>query len=140
MSDTADRTINLVRMAEYIDLVLPLLRLAHWEVEVIEDAPDGPNPEAQIWYSRNCLIAKVRFADKHFAQPEREQRATVAHELTHLHIADMDFAAQDQYDWMDPTSKIWAEERWKLTMERATDALGRVIAQWLPPIPDEEAA
>lgn len=134
MNVTDDRTINLVRMAEYVERVLPLLRLAHWDVTVVEELPDDEQAEAQIWYSRNCLIARIRFADRHFQQAEREQRATVAHELTHLHLADMDFAAIDTREYLDPTSRDWVRERWQLVMERATDALGRVIAQWLPPI------
>jgi hypothetical protein len=136
--DAEARKAGLDRMRGHVATLVPLLRLSHWEIGVDDEPPESEG-EAAIWYSRKCYVARIRFADKHFAQPVAEQATTVAHELLHLHLSGPDWAAKDAADMLDPTSKLWVQERWDVEFERAVDAISRVLAPFLP-LPPVEAS
>lgn len=131
------RAAGLRRMRAYVAQLQPLMRLSHWDISVSE-GPARDTAEASIWHSKNCHIAVVYFADKHLAQSPQEQAVTVAHELLHLHLADLDYAAQEGIASLGPLSKPYVEERYTVAMERAVDALSRVLAPFLPLPPSEE--
>ena len=135
---TDERRRNLERARAYVAQLQPLFRLQHWEIGVEDDPPDH-NGEASVWTSHNCYVARLRFTDKHFTDSPAEQRASVAHELIHVATKDWMLTCEDIIEFLDPTSREWATERYERAMERSTDHLSRVIAPFLPlpPAADE---
>lgn len=130
--DAAARAAGLDRMRAYIAVVRPLLRLQQWDIDV-EDAPtDDPNHLASINRDAASWQAHIRFGDDHFARSPEDQRLTVAHELTHIHLMKLHRAQTDGADMLDPTSKLWTNERCEHELEMAVDGLSRAFAPFLP--------
>ena len=131
------RKLGLGRVRAYVASLLPAFRLQHWEVLVEDDQPQNASATANCWTADNTWQARLRFADSHFEESEREQVNTVAHELLHVVTARLDLAVRDIIDGLEPSVKGWARERYDRELEHAVDHLARVIEPLLPRPPQD---
>lgn len=134
----AERKAGLDRMRAYIATLQPLMRLQQWEIVVHDDPTEDEDYVASINRDSRSWRANVRFGDVHFGHSREEQRLTVVHELTHIHMMTLDRAAKDATFCLDPTSWRRLDERIDHELEMTTDAISRTIAPFLP-LPPAEA-
>lgn len=136
--DAETRKAGLDRMRAYIATLQPMMRLQQWKITIEEETTEDPDYVATINRTASSWSAFIRFGDVHFGHSVEEQRLTVVHELTHIHLMAFDTAASDGRNTLDPTSRQWAYERVRYELEMATDALSRVLAPLLPLPPSDQ--
>lgn len=123
----------------YVAVLLPLLRLGHWSIDVIDgegvEAPERRFASFHRWPRR--YAGSIALMRAHFKQSPERQRYIIVHELLHAHLHDLTDAAKDGYEYFDDTARNWAWERFSTAAELTVDALAQTIAPFVP-LPGEE--
>ena len=131
MSRHGDRV---VVVAEWIALVLPLLRLSHWQVRVLDDAaPDdahadtSPHPQA--------TTATMRLGSTFWQLNAEEQQNTLVHELVHLLLCRVDQLSDSLEDTLGAVGWSLWRPIWEDEHERAVEAVALLLSPQLPDFP-----
>lgn len=118
-------------LERYISEVQQIMNLGQWKIE-LSDVPSEEDALAEIEVSENLWQAKIRVAHGFFKEKQDEQRDTIVHELIHVHTAGIERAR----DRMEKTLGDLAWPIFQASMEneveRAVDALAKVVSQSVP--------
>ena len=111
-----DRAAAVKAAQRYVEKLQPYMRLAHWQIVVHDDPPDGDDCVADISCSPTRTMAALRISDYYItSSPEQAFLYAVGHPVwEHLH------------------------RRYEHEEELAVDEVARAIAPFLPLPPVEE--
>ena len=118
------------RFAPYLRDLADRMGLRDWSL-TIGDGPPRSGAEASVYMPYAIRHGKVYLSEEFLDKPADEQRATLAHELLHLHFAAMDGIVRDGLpkDLHSAYDRIW---------EYAVDAIAEGWAKTLPLPPEAE--
>lgn len=133
-------------IADYINYLLPILRLTQWRVLLYDEAPDVEGAAAQMNSRTDTWDAGVWIADKFFddnLMPDDWRSYVLIHEMVHLHF-------EQGWNYADDTIKRTmgedAHETWKRAyrefMELGIDSLAYALVKLIPEkftLPDDPA-
>lgn len=129
-------------LAAYVRAAADVLALRDWTVDV-KDEPCDSDRLADVHVVPYQHLATMRFSADVRDRPLDEIPRTVAHELLHCHGAPADDFIRDDLEAVlgKPTHYV-AYQAYLGHVERAVDALARVVTPLLPPFawPDGKPA
>lgn len=131
-----ERKAGLERMRAYIAELVPLMRLQHWDIFVLDEPPDDNALADNCCYMRQYRN-DVRFSDRFFRKSPEEQRDTTVHELLHIVVEHWYRSNLAAFEGLSATSQEWARERHEHETEMCVDALAKILAPHLPLPPSE---
>lgn len=129
-------------LAEYVDKLRIDLLLGHWEIVVQRDPPESDDTgvdasliDAQVVITSNGYFAKLRVHEDFRQGDPDHQRATILHELLHLHS---DKAFSDALDAIEGLAGAQANAVANMLLrrgyERSIEAMAQAIAPKYPVI------
>jgi hypothetical protein len=110
--------------SEYLRDLADRMDLRDWHVEIIDRAPANGR-HSSVWLCYGQRRAQIMLSEEFLASDVEEQRATLVHELLHLHFAPMDELVEG---WLSP-------DQYKghlLLFEYGIDGSARAWARTLP--------
>lgn len=133
-----DRAAAVKAAQRYVEKLQPYMRLAHWQIVVHDDPPDGDDCVADISCSPTRTMAALRISDYYITSSPEKQRRSITHELVHCLLHQLSEAEQAfLYAVGHP---VWEHlhRRYEHEEELAVDEVARAIAPFLPLPPVEE--
>lgn len=121
----------LKRLQRELDRLLEVFGLQHWAVVLVTDDFEGvsaPGRLPQLGHvkrSSDALWAEIRIATK--GRSESEIRDTLAHEVAHLLLADLDDLFKDAVGKLGGQAESVLEDVWVRCEEQAVTRIVRVI-------------
>jgi len=134
--DAEQRKAGLDRMRAYLPALLPPLRLQQWDVEILDDAPDGDDVSASIHYNDSDWSAVIKLADPFLAGTRELQRLHMAHELMHLYLRGLHIQQKALITAFSTREWQLIDSRFEHEMELTTDSLAYLVAPTLPLPPE----
>jgi hypothetical protein len=135
---------RLVALDEYVNRVRLAMGLTEWEIQVTDEPADDPEktsleilPQPTVHWARVRVGGFFNDGGNAKSGPE-EQRITVVHELLHLTQARlMEWLQQGMLrNEMSPQSAHLVEALFQEEIEVMTDRTARMLARYMPPVPD----
>ncbi len=132
---TDERRRNLERVRPWVLACATFLHLDRWTL-TLKDEPPPEDAQAMIHRWRGQLDAHLFLSDHFFAVPEREQREVLAHELLHAHCRPFWDVWRDLDEVLGKPAYVLFRNHMEVAEEQVVEALARVLAPLLPPLPD----
>ena len=114
-------------IAAYNTTLASALDLAHWRL-IIEDGEPSIEALASVYSIPQKSLAWLTYATALFDEPRESQRDAFVHELVHLHLYPLWWAATVHGTTLNKTAVTVLS----LTEERTVDALTQLLAPGLP--------
>lgn len=134
--DAEQRKAGLDRMRAYLPGLLPPLRLQQWDVEILDDAPDGDDVSATIHYNDSDWSATIKLSDSLLEGSRELQRLHLNHELMHLYLRGIHIQHKALISHFSMREWMLIDDRFVHEMELATDSLAYLVAPTLPLPPE----
>ena len=126
------RAADLVALADYLEALAGTLELKHWNVNVdLDTVPEDCFAQIEtIWAQTNAIL---QLTDGFLELDPEVQRATLVHELLHLHLNPVgELSDETLRDAMSkPLVAMHGRVLWH-ALEQRVDLLSQVIAPSLP--------
>lgn len=131
----------------YVATLLRAMNLSHWKIVINEmkrgkDATVERDAEtiAVVTPLETRHVATLDLYPPFFAQRTPQlRRHTIVHELTHLLLADLQFAHLAGEDSIDSRDWVHLHRQFTVGLERAVDDVAAVLAPFLPLPPTAES-
>ncbi len=130
--DTIDRDHMLLT---YMNDVQTVLGLNHWTIRRSEHTPADEETAAMMDFTPAQYDAALRIGETFWDCEPSEQRYLICHELVHVHLRQSNDAMESTADALGVAAYSLLTKAYNNATEFATDALAKVIAQFidLPP-------
>lgn len=128
-----ERAHRLAQVRPYVEILQAAIGLAHWHVIIYDDPhPRKPDVVAVVDPGEGQNLGELWLNDGALEEEPEDLRATIVHELLHLHQGHILHAIDDLSGEFGTTAwNLW-ESGFRRELEYMTDALARVIAPHLP--------
>ena len=131
MAKQIPRADRLSKLEAYVRECAALMNLGAWKVSVMSDvAPEDRYADIEV-HSQAATVT-MRIGNLFWTQKPEDQRLTVCHELTHIHLAMSDHAVAALEDVLGSAAWTPWHSVYEDHQERGTDAIAELIAPLLP--------
>lgn len=119
---------------EYVKEVRRLLFLQHWRIDLPNEWPDVEDVSAQIVPVEGRYLATLRFGEGFWSQSPDEARATITHELLHLHHVRLSDVVREGEYRHELGRSLYEHlyDQVRHESELMTDALTSLVVELLP--------
>ena len=124
---------------DYIQELAALLNLGQWKI-TISPLPPEDDALATCRVTSGQQLATIRIAQATIKADPEEQRATLLHELLHIHLWAIGEVVEHAFPALGTTAAGVLEAAHDLAAERAIDALALAIAPFFPLPPKQKVA
>jgi hypothetical protein len=133
MTAKAIKKENILGLNEWLAIAKNIMRLQDWRI-TFSDAPSSQDTWAEIDVHSQRNEATIYLGWDFFKQTPDEQRATLSHELVHVILSRTDQIVEGLEAPLGTIAYAMLNAAYEDGIERASDQLGRIIAQLLPPL------
>jgi hypothetical protein len=128
---------HFLALCTYVRACADVMGLKDWRIQINLEPPEDDGATAAIAPVYGRRYAELRFCEDFNERMPTEQRQTVAHELIHCHLDELDTVLNTDTltDIMGKPAFHLLHAHHHTALENATDALAEAIAPMLP-LPD----